>query len=39
LFFWRAGARELNPEYDYTDDFDVEDYTTPGSCLTDFENL
>jgi hypothetical protein len=33
----RAG--ELNPEYDYADDFVVEDYSTPGSHATDFENL
>jgi hypothetical protein len=34
-----AGAGELNPEYDYTDNFAAEDYQTPGSCPTDFENL
>jgi hypothetical protein len=34
-----AAARELNPEYDYTDDFAAEDYPTPGSRSTDFENL
>jgi hypothetical protein len=34
-----AGAGELNPEYDYTDDFAVEEYPTPGSRPTDFENL
>jgi hypothetical protein len=34
-----AGARELIPEYDYTDDFAAEDYQTPGSRPTDFENL
>jgi hypothetical protein len=34
-----AGARELIPEYNYTDDFAAEDYQTPGSCLTDFEHL
>jgi hypothetical protein len=26
-----AGAGELNPEYDYADDFAAEDYQTPGS--------
>jgi hypothetical protein len=34
-----VGAGELNPEYDYADDFAAEDYQTPGSCRTDFENL
>jgi hypothetical protein len=34
-----AGAGELNPEYDYADDFAAEDYPIPGSHLTDFENL
>jgi hypothetical protein len=34
-----AGARELIPEYDYTDDFAAEDYQTPSSCPIDFENL
>jgi hypothetical protein len=34
-----AGARELIPEYDYADDFAAEDYQTPGSRPTDFENL
>jgi hypothetical protein len=34
-----AGAGELIPEYDYTDDFAMEDYPTPGSCPNDFENL
>jgi hypothetical protein len=34
-----AGARGLIPEYDYADDFAAEDYHTPGSCPTDFENL
>jgi hypothetical protein len=29
----------LIPEYDYADDFTAEDYPTPGSCPTDFENL
>jgi hypothetical protein len=43
IFFYAsigaAGAGELNPEYDYSDDFAVEDYPTPGSRPTDFENL
>jgi hypothetical protein len=43
IFFYTligaAGAAELNPEYDYADDFTAEDYQTPGSRLTDFENL
>jgi hypothetical protein len=34
-----AGARELNPEYDYAEDFAAEDYQSPGSRPTDFENL
>jgi hypothetical protein len=34
-----AGAGELIPEYDYADDFAAEDYQTPGSSPTDFENL
>jgi hypothetical protein len=34
-----AGAWELNPEYDYANDFAAEDYPTPGSRLSDFENL
>jgi hypothetical protein len=34
-----AGAGELNPEYDYAADFAAEDYPTPGSRPTDFENL
>jgi hypothetical protein len=34
-----AGARELILEYDYADDFTAEDYQTPGSRATDFENL
>jgi hypothetical protein len=34
-----AGAGELNLEYDYADDFAAEDYPTPGSRPTDFENL
>jgi hypothetical protein len=32
-----AGAGELNPEYDYADDFTAGDYQTPGSRPTDFE--
>jgi hypothetical protein len=43
IFFYTligaAGAGELNPEYDYADDFAAEDYRTPGSRPTDFENL
>jgi hypothetical protein len=43
IFFYTligaAGAGELNPEYDYADDFAAEDYQTPGSRPTDFENL
>jgi hypothetical protein len=35
IFFYAligaAGAGELNPEYDYVDDFAAEDYQTPGS--------
>jgi hypothetical protein len=38
-FIGAAGAWELNPEYDYADDFAAEDYLTPGSRPTDFENL
>jgi hypothetical protein len=34
-----AGTGELNPEYDYADDFATEDDPTPGSRPTDFENL
>jgi hypothetical protein len=34
-----AGVGELILEYDYADDFAVEDYQTPGSRPTDFENL
>jgi hypothetical protein len=41
IFFYTlvgaAGAGELIPEYDYTDDFTAEDYPTPGSRLTDSE--
>jgi hypothetical protein len=43
IFFYAligaAGAGELIPEYDYTDDFAVKDYQTLGSHPTDFENL
>jgi hypothetical protein len=43
IFFYAligaAGARELNPKYDYADNFAAEDYPTPGSRPTDFENL
>jgi hypothetical protein len=43
IFFYAllgaAGVGELNPEYDYVDDFAAEDYQTPGSRPTDFENL
>jgi hypothetical protein len=43
IFFYTLigadGAGELYPEYDYADDFAAEDYPTPGSRLTDFENL
>jgi hypothetical protein len=31
-----VGAKELNPEYDYVDDFAVEDYQILGSRPTDF---
>jgi hypothetical protein len=34
-----ARAGELIPEYDYAEDFAAEDYPTPGSRPTDFENL
>jgi hypothetical protein len=34
-----TGVGELNPEYDYADDFTAEDYPTPRSRPTDFENL
>jgi hypothetical protein len=34
-----ARAGELIPEYDYADDLTAEDYQTPGSHPTDFENL
>jgi hypothetical protein len=41
IFFYAligaAGAGELNPEYDYADDFTAEDYQTPGSCSTDLK--
>jgi hypothetical protein len=43
IFFYAligaAGARELNPEYDYADDFTTDDYPTPASRPTDFDNL
>jgi uncharacterized membrane protein len=43
IFFYvllgAARAEELNPEYDYANDFAAEDYQTPGSRPTDFENL
>jgi hypothetical protein len=43
IFFYTligaAGAGELIPEYNYADDFTAEDYETPGSRPTDFENL
>jgi hypothetical protein len=32
-----AGAGELNPEYDYADDYAVTDYPTTGSHPTDSE--
>jgi hypothetical protein len=42
IFFYAllgaVGAGELNPEYDYADDFTAEDYPTPGSRPTNFEN-
>jgi hypothetical protein len=42
IFFYAliraVGAGELIPEYDYADDFAVEDYLTSGSHPTDFEN-
>jgi hypothetical protein len=43
IFFYTliaaTGAGELIPEYDYTGDFAAENYQTPGSRPTDFENL
>jgi hypothetical protein len=39
LLIGAAGAGELNPEYDYADDFAAADYPTLGSRPTDFENL
>jgi hypothetical protein len=43
IFFYAligaAGARELNSEYDYADDFAAEDYPTLGSRSTNFNNL
>jgi hypothetical protein len=38
-FIGAAGAGELIPKYDYTDDFAAEDYPTLGSRPTDFDNL
>jgi hypothetical protein len=38
-FIGAAEVGELISEYDYADDSTVEDYPTPGSRLTDFENL
>jgi hypothetical protein len=38
-FLGAAGAGELIPKYDYTDDFAAEDYPTLGSRPTDFDNL
>jgi hypothetical protein len=43
IFFYTllgvAGAGQLIPKYDYADYFAAEDYRTPGSCPTNFENL
>jgi hypothetical protein len=43
IFFYAligaARAGELNPEYNYANDFTAEDYQTPGSHPNDFENL
>jgi hypothetical protein len=43
IFFYvligAAGAGELNLEYDYADEFAAEDYQTPDSRPTNFENL
>jgi hypothetical protein len=43
IFFYAligaVGARELIPENDYADNFTAEDYQSPGSRQTDFENL
>jgi hypothetical protein len=43
IFFYAligaAGAGELNPEYDYADDYTAEVYPTLGSCSTDSEYL
>jgi hypothetical protein len=43
IFFYAligaAGAGELNPKYNYANDFAAEDYQTPGSHPNDFENL
>jgi hypothetical protein len=41
IFFYAligaVGVGELISEYDYTDDFTVEYYPTPGSCRNDYE--
>jgi hypothetical protein len=34
-----AGARELNPEFNYADNYAAEDYPTTGSRPTDSEYL
>jgi hypothetical protein len=34
-----ARVGELNPEYDYADDYAAEEYLTPGSCPTDSRYL
>jgi hypothetical protein len=43
IFFYvligAAVAGELNPEYDYADDFAAEGYPTPGSRPIDIQNL
>jgi hypothetical protein len=43
IFFYTliraAGARELNPEFNYADDYAAEDYPTTGSRPTDSEYL
>jgi hypothetical protein len=43
IFFYAfkgaPGAGELNPKYNFTDDFTVEDHPSPGPRPTDFENL
>jgi uncharacterized membrane protein len=42
IFFYAligaARAGKLISEYEYADDFAADDYQTPGSRLTDFEN-